>query len=412
MNVYAVIILGALLAEYVLGGVAAALNVRAAALSVPDEFAGVFSPERYRQSQQYLRANTRVGLATATANLILIVVFWFSGGFEVLDQLLRGWVAGPVLRGVLFIGILGIGHALLLLPFSAYDTFVVERRFGFNRTTVGTFLLDRAKVLALAIGLGGALLAAILFFFEAAGPCAWLYCWGVSVAFLLVVQFVAPIWIMPLFNRFSPLEDGELRQTITAYAARMSFPVRSLWVIDGSRRSTHSNAFIAGFGRNKRVGLFDTLVAEHPARELLAVVAHEVGHWRRGHVIKATVLEIIHTGVVFFLLSLFLSSEGLFAAFGVTHLSVYAGLVFFSMLYAPVEMLLGPGLKLLSRRHEFQADRFAAETTGDADAMICALKKLAAHNLSNLTPHPLTVVLQYSHPPVLQRLRALRRGGA
>jgi len=219
---------------------------------------------------------------------------------------------------------------------------------------------------------------------------------------------VAPLWILPLFNRFTPLPEGDLRAAILGYTDRVGFPVGSLFQIDGSRRSTHTNAYVAGLGRFRRIALFDTLIARHSVPELVAVVAHEVGHWRKRHIAVGMALSILHTGVMLFLLSRFLQSEGLFAAFRVDAPSVYGALTFFGLLYAPVSLALSVLMHWVSRRNEYAADRFAAESTGSPEAMVTALKKLSRDNLSNLTPHPLAVWLRYSHPPVLERIRALR----
>jgi STE24 endopeptidase len=407
MNLYALIILTALLADYLLNRIADVLNLRAVRTDVPAAFLGVYHPDAYSRAQKYLRTTTRFGLVESTATLTLLLVFWFGGGFSRLDQLVRAWQLGPIWSGLAYIGLLALLRALFSLPFSAYATFVIERRFGFNRTTPRTFVTDLLKALALAVLLGAPLLAGVLAFIGLAGPHAWLYCWGATTAFALVVQFVAPIWIMPLFNHFTPLPDGELRKAILAYTAQAAFPVGSLFVIDGSRRSTHSNAFVAGFGRYRRIALYDTLIAQHTIPELVGIVAHEVGHWKRRHLVTGLALGIAHAGVMFFLLSRFLQTDGLFAAFGVEQASAYAALVFFSLLYTPVELVLSVLLHLLSRRNEFAADRYAATSTGDPEALAAALQKLSVHNLGNLTPHPLTVILHYSHPPVLERLRAL-----
>jgi STE24 endopeptidase len=407
MNAYAIIILAALLLDYALNRVADLLNLRVARTEVPPAFRGVCDPEAYRRSQEYLRVTTRLECVEATVALALLLAFWWAGGFNLVDRLVRGWALGPIWTGLAYIGLLALLKALVALPFSVYATFVIERRFGFNRTTAATFVLDLVKALVLAVLLGGPLLAGILALIEFAGPSAWLYCWGAVTVFALVVQFLAPIWIMPLFNRFTPLPEGELRSVILAYTAANAFPVGSLFVIDGSRRSTHSNAFVAGFGRYRRIALYDTLIAQHSVTELLSIVGHEVGHWKQRHIVTRLVLGIAHTGAVLFLLSLFLQAPGLFAAFGMECPSSYAALLFFGLLYTPVEMVLTVLLHLLSRRQELAADRFAAVSTGNPEAMMAALKKLAVHNLSNLTPHPLMVLLHYSHPPVLERLRAL-----
>ncbi len=242
-----------------------------------------------------------------------------------------------------------------------------------------------------------------------AGPHAWLYCWVAITLFSLGLQLVAPTWIMPLFNTFTPLAPGELREAILTYAKTVQFPIDDVYVMDGSKRSSKSNAFFTGFGRHKRIALFDTLVEAHTVPELLSVVAHEVGHYKLRHIVKNVVLSIAHTGVMLYLLSIFLHHPGLFDAFYVVEPSVYAGLVFFGMLYAPVELLLSIGMQIVSRQHEYDADRYAVETAGNPHAMGEALKKLALHNLSNLTPHPFYVFLHYSHPPIWQRLQAISR---
>ena len=408
MNIYGVIILAALALEYVLNLVADVLNVRALQTEVPAEFVGVYDPHAYRRSQEYLRVNTRFGCLTASVDLVLLLGFWFSGGFDLLDRLVRQCGFGSVVTGLIFTGALVLLKVLLSLPFSWYSTFVIENRFGFNRTTPRTFVMDILKAAALAILLGGPVLALVLAFLEFAGQAAWLYCWGITTAFLLVLQFIAPVWIMPIFNKFTPLPEGALRDAILAYVNRVRFPVKGLFVMDGSRRSTRSNAFLAGFGRHRRIALFDTLVERHTVPGLVSVIAHEVGHWKKKHILKALVLGIAHAGLMFFLLSVFLTHDGLFDAFFMERRSIYAGLVFFGMLYTPVELLLSVCLHMLSRRNEFAADRFAAETASGPESMVRALKTLSVSNLTNLTPHPLTVFLDYSHPPVLARIRALK----
>jgi STE24 endopeptidase len=296
-----------------------------------------------------------------------------------------------------------------MLPYSIYDTFVIEQKYGFNRTEPATFIADRVKAVMLAVLLGGPLLAAIFALFEWSGPNAWLYCWGAVSLYLLAVEFVAPNWLMPLFNKFTPLEEGELRTSILGYARSVGFPLANLFVIDGSRRSDKANAFFTGFGRNKRIALFDTLIARHTVPELVAVLAHEIGHYKKKHIAWGILISIAHFGLLFFLLSLFINSPGLYSAFGVKEPSVYTGLIFFGLLYTPVEFLLSIAMNALSRRFEYDADRFAASTIPDPSAMTDALKKLSRDNLSNLTPHPCYVFLHYSHPPLLQRLGAIER---
>jgi STE24 endopeptidase len=410
-NAYAVVVLVAVVAEYAVHLAADVLNLRALSTEPPAGLRDVYDAERYRRSQEYTRARTRFGFATGTLDLAVFLAFWLAGGFGWLDRVTRelGW--GPVATGLAFVGALVLGRSALALPFRYWSTFVIEERFGFNKATRRTFWLDTVKGLVLGAVLGGLLLAMVIWFFERFGAGAWVWCWAFVTGFTLVLQFVAPTWILPLFHTFTPLEEGELRKRILAYAERVGFPLAGLFVIDGSRRSTKANAFFTGFGRTKRIALYDTLVAGHATDELLAVVAHEIGHYKKKHVLKGLALSVAHTGVLFALLAFFLRREELYAAFGVAQPSVAAGLVFFGLLYTPVEMVLQLGLQAFSRRNEFEADRFAGETTGLWRELGAGLKKLSAESLSNLTPHPFYVALHHSHPPLAQRLAALEREG-
>ena len=409
MNMYAGIILCTILLSYGLDLLADVLNLNALKEELPKEFNDVYDAEAYRKSQEYTRVNTRFGFLTSTFSLAVMLVFWFAGGFNYLDTIVRGWQLHPILTGLVYVAILMLLKTLISLPFSLYDTFVIEDRFGFNKTTPGTFVLDLLKSIGLSVIIGAPLFAGLLAFFQYAGAYAWLYCWIATTAFILLIQFIAPTWIMPLFNKFTPLEDGELREKILAYAHSVKFPLENLFVIDGSKRSTKSNAFFTGFGKHKRIALFDTLIEKHTVSELVAVLAHEIGHYKKKHILQNMLISILHTGIMFFLLSIFLSHQGLFEAFYMNQMSIYAGFIFFGMLYSPIELILSIVLQVFSRKNEYDADRFAVETTGMPETMIDALKKLSVHNLSNLTPHPFYVFLNYSHPPILERIRAIRQ---
>jgi len=407
MNTIAIIILGTIGLDYILNLVADGLNLKHLRNILPKAFEGVYEPERYRKSQEYLKVNTQFGWVISTFNLSVMLIFWFAEGFPMLDKWVRSFELDPILTGLIYIAVLMLLKSVLALPFNAYATFVIEERFGFNRTTWSTYLADLFKGLALAILLGTPLLAGILAFFQYAGSNAWLYCWIGITIYMLVVQFVAPTWIMPLFNKFTPLEDGELKSAILSYAASINFPLENVYQMDGSRRSAKSNAFFTGFGKHKRIVLFDTLIKQHPTRELLAILAHEMGHYKKKHIPQALILGILQTGLMLFLLSKFITYQGLFDAFYMPQQSVYAGMLFFAMLYTPIDFLVGILMQILSRKNEIVADQFAALTTGDPGSMVDALKKLSVHNLSNLTPHPFYVFLNYSHPPVLKRIQHL-----
>jgi len=407
MNAIAFIILATLLADFALNVLADRLNLKNLRTILPKSFEDIYDADRYRQSQQYLRAHTRFGWFASVFNLTVLLVFWFAKGFALLDAWVRALALGPILNGLIYMGILLLMKGLLSLPFSIYSTFSIEARFGFNKTTPATYILDLLKGLLLAVILGTPLLAAILAFFEYAGPQAWWYCWIGVTLYMLTVQFIAPAWIMPLFNKFTPLEEGELKSAILKYARGIEFPLENVYQMDGSRRSTKSNAFFTGFGRHKRIVLFDTLIKQHTVKELIAILAHEMAHYKKKHIRQSLILGILQTGLMLFLLAQFITYQGLFDAFFMPQQSVYAGMLFFAMLYAPIDFFSSILMQLRSRHNETAADQFAADTTRDPDSMVSALKKLSIHNLSNLTPHPFYVFLNYSHPPVLQRIQML-----
>ena len=407
MNLIGIVILVALLVDFGLNLTAEILNLRSQSNELPEGFRGVYTPERYYQSQAYLRSRTRFGWVTAAFDLGVLLLFWFAGGFEFLDTQVRQWGVGPVVTGALYIGILLAFKALLDLPFSLYSTFVIEARFGFNTSTVSTFMADRVKGLMLTVAIGGPALAGVLAFFEYAGSDAWWQCWLAVTLFITGLQYIAPTWIMPLFNKFEPLEEGDLKTAILALADSVNYPLKNVLVMDGSRRSKKSNAFFTGFGRNKRIALFDTLIEQHTPDEMIAVLAHEIGHFKRHHIKQMMAASILQMGGMLFLLSFFIGYQGLFEAFSMGQPSVYAGILFFALLFAPLDFFVGLGLHSLSRRNEYEADRFAVSATGNPTAMVTALKKLSADNLTNLTPHPLYVFLNYSHPPMPARIRAI-----
>ena len=410
MNIFAIIILAAILIEFVLDIVSNWLNLKALSPKLPDEFKEVYDKDTYATSQEYTRVNTKFGFITGTFDLILLLLFWFAGGFNWLDQWARAFDFGVIGTGLIFIGALSIGKMVLSLPFGIYSTFVIEERFGFNKTTVKTYITDMLKGLLLSALIGAPLLAGIIAFFEYGGTWAWAYAWLAVTLFSLAIQYIAPTWIMPLFNTFEPLEDGELRKAIESYADKVDFPLQGIYVMDGSKRSAKSNAFFTGFGKNKRIALFDTLIKNHTTEELVAVLAHEIGHFKKKHIVKNMGVSILHTAVMFGLLSFFLQVPALFDAFFMEEMSVYTGLLFFGLLYSPVETILGIFMQVTSRKYEYEADEYAAKTISEPEEMVDVLKKLSKDNLSNLTPHPFYVFLNYSHPPVLKRIERIRMG--
>ena len=408
MNIYLIVILAIILFKYTLNFIVDTLNVKSADPVLPEEFKGYYDQDKYEKSQYYLRDKTRFGQVEETVSNILMVAFILLGGFNFVDTFARSFEQGPIISGLIFVGVLMLILQVINIPFSAFNIFVIEEKYGFNKTTVKTFILDLIKSLMLGAIIGGAAYTAIVWFFIKAGDMAWIYCWGALTLFELFLMFIAPVVIMPMFNKFIPLEDEDLKATLEEYASAQNFKMRGVFKMDGSKRSTKSNAFFTGFGKFRRIALFDTLIEKHTTDELVSVLAHEIGHYKKKHIIKTMILSIGTTGLMFYILSFFLNNEGLFAAFKMEHVSVYAGLVFFGFLYAPINMIFSVFSSIISRKHEYEADRFAVTTYKKLESFINALKKLSVDNLSNLTPHPLKVFLDYSHPPVLERIRAIR----
>jgi len=408
VNIYLLFILAVLLCGYLLDLTVSLLTLRFLDPALPGEFEGIYDGGEYARSQEYTRVITRFSIFQSTCMLTLTIGFILMGGFNVLDGWARSFGFSSVSTGLIFIGLLLFLSGLIQLPFSLYSTFIIENGFGLNRTTFGTFVLDILKTLLLAVALGGPILALILWFFERGGNAAWLYCWLLVAVFTVTMQFLAPVIIMPLFNRFTPLAEGSLKQAITGYARRQEFPLQGIYTMDGSRRSNRLNAFLTGFGRFRRIVFFDTLMEKMSTNELVAILAHEMGHFKKKHVLKMSVAAILQAGLMFALLSLFMRNSGLFAAFGMEHLSIYASLVFFGFLYSPLSTVLSVAGNIFSRKYEYEADGYAVATTGLGETLIAGLKKLSRANMSNLTPHPLQVFLQYSHPPVLKRIERIR----
>jgi len=407
MNLYAIIILASLIFDFVFSFIADLFNLKALSSKLPDLFRDVYNAQSYRKSQIYTRARTYFGWVGSSTQFGITLLFWFCGGFRALDNWIDGLHLHPIWEGLIFIGILMLGRAVLHLPFTAYETFIIEARFGFNKTTWRIFLEDIVKVLLLSILIGGPVAAGVLSFFLYTGKWAWLYCWIATFAVSLLFQYIAPAWILPWFNRFTPLEKGELRTRIQHYVKKIGFRISGIYSMNGSQRSAKTNAFFTGFGRHKRIVLFDTLIAKHSVPELVAILAHEIGHYKKRHILYHMLIGVLHSGFLFYLLSVFLNHRGLYEAFYLDRMPLHAGFIFFGLLYSPIEMVLSLFINHVSRKMEYRADRFALETTHDADFFISALKKLSANNLTNLRPHPLYVFLNYSHPPVLKRIETL-----
>lgn len=407
-KIYLILILVFLIGTVLIDTGVDILNIRHANPKLPKEFEDVFSEKKYQKAQAYLKENTLFAITQSIVMVTLTILFILVGGFNQIDLLTRHLSSHSIIQGLIFVGLLGLLGQVIMQPFSIYHTFVIEEKFDFNRTTPKTYILDTAKAIILSIVIGAPLLALILWFFGTFNQSGWWVCWIAVTCFQLILMWAAPAILMPLFNKFEPLEAGALKQAVLTYAQQENVALQGIYTMDGSRRSSKSNAFFTGFGKFKRIVLYDTLIKQHSTDELVAILAHEIGHYKKHHILKMIGISIATTGLMFFVLGLFLNNPGLFSAFKMDHKSVYASLIFFGILFSPIQEVLGIGSHWLSRKHEFEADHFAATTTQNPQALINGLKKLSAENLSNLTPHPLKVILSYSHLPILERLDALK----
>jgi len=409
MNIYGIIILSAIIIGFVVDFIADNLNISNLKKELPKEFVGVYDDEKYSKSQEYTVVNTKFGYITTVFGFVVTLTFWFSGGFPWLNEIGKSLFQSEIARGIFFISALLIANSIIELPFGIYSTFVIEEKFGFNKTTAKTYILDLLKSILLSVVIGLPVLGLLLYLLGNSELYAYGLAWLATVIIGLIIQYIAPVVFLPLFNKFVPLEDGELKSAIFNFAEKVKYPLKNIFVMDGSKRSTKSNAFFIGFGKNKRIVLFDTLIEKHSVDELVSILAHEIGHFKKRHILTGTIIGYIRLAVIFCLLSLFIHQKGLHEAFFMNDITIYAGLLFFGMLYSPIDLFLSIYSNILSRKHEYEADKYAAINTGNPEAMINALKKLSEHNLSNLTPHPFYVFLHYSHPTVLERIEAIRR---
>lgn len=407
MNILFYTIIIILIVQFILETALEYLNAKRYNQRVPDELSDVFNADEYQKSQAYKKTNYRFGLVTSAFSIVLTLGFLIFGGFEWADQTARGVSDHPVGTALLFFGIIMIGSDIITLPFAYYSTFVIEEKFGFNKTTKGTFFMDKLKGWGMMAVVGGGLLAVVIWFFEWAGSNFWIYAWALVTIFTIFMNLFYSKLIVPLFNKLTPLEAGGLKTKIENYAENVGFELKNIFVIDGSKRSTKANAYFSGFGKEKRITLYDTLINDLEEEEIVAVLAHEVGHYKRNHIIFNLVASILLTGLTLFILSLFINTPEVSLAIGVSQPSFHAALIGFGILYSPISEVTGLVMNHLSRKFEYQADDYAKNTYA-ASPLITSLKKLSKNSLSNLTPHPAYVFMHYSHPPLFARIRNLK----
>jgi len=400
-------ILFILIGEFILATVMNYLNAKRFKDPIPAEVADVFNAEEYKKSQAYKLTNYKFGIFTSIFSLLLILAFLLFGGFAWVDQVAQNQSDNTIIQALVFFGIIMIGSDVLNLPFSYYQTFVIEEKFGFNKTTKTTFFIDKLKQWLMTIIVGGLILSLVIWFFQWAGTNFWLYTWVVVTVFILFMNLFYSKLIVPLFNKQQPLEAGSLKSKIESYAAEVGFDLKNIFVINGSKRSTKANAYFSGFGKEKRVTLYDTLINDLEEEEIVAVLAHEIGHYKRKHIIYNLAASVLLTGVMLLILSLFINNPEVSLAIGVDRPSFHAALIGFGILYSPISEITGLLMNHFSRKFEYEADDYAKHTYA-ALPLVASLKKLSKNSLSNLTPHPAYVFMHYSHPPLIDRIRNLK----
>ena len=397
--------------EFLFERVLSILNQQSWSANLPEQFKDIYNQKKYQEAMDYSKANSKVGLISSTLSFIVIILALTLGWFSSLDSIVNSWVENPIMRALIFFGILGLFSSIISLPFSIYSTFVIEERFGFNKTDVKTFVLDLLKGALISIILGGLILSLIVFLYLKLGANFWWAAWLVVAGFMLFMTMFYSNIIVPLFNKQTPLEDGPLREAISAFSEKVGFKLDNIYVIDGSKRSTKANAYFTGLGAKKRIVLYDTLINDHTTEELVAVLAHEIGHYKKKHTRIGLVLGLTQTAVMFYLLSLFIAPGGQVAvsaaeAIG-AKLSFQIGVLVFGILYTPISTILGIFMNILSRKNEYEADAFARDNYS-GEKLSEALIKMSVKHLSNLSPHPAYVFVNYSHPPLMARLNAMK----
>ena len=401
------IIVGLLLADFIFERFLEFLNSTRWSDQLPEEVKDIYDVQEYQKQQAYEKANFSFSMVSSSFSFALMFLMVIFAVFALVNSWALSVSVNPILTALVFFGVLMLAADLLTTPFSIYDIFVIEEKFGFNKTTPKTFILDKLKGYLLGTIIGGGLLALIIYIYQLTTNNFWIYAWFVITGFSVFMVLFYSNLIVPLFNKQTPLPEGELKSAIEAFSTKVGFKLDNIFVINGSKRSTKANAYFTGFGAKKRIVLYDTLINDMTTNELVAVLAHEIGHYKKHHVIWSLLLGTLQTGIVLFIFSLFVGSPELSAALGVETPSFHIGLIAFGILYSPISMLTGLAMNIFSRKNEYQADAFASEYF-DGNELASALKKLSVKNLSNLLPHPAYVFFHYSHPTLLQRLQALK----
>ncbi|MCP4883077.1 MAG: M48 family metallopeptidase [Flavobacteriales bacterium] len=400
------IIISIILLDFVIDKFIDHLNAKHFNDAIPDELEDVYNKEEYIKSQAYKKENYQFSLVTSTFTLLLTLCFFVFEGFAWVDGFARSLSSNEISIALIFFGVIMIGSDIINTPFSFYHTFVIEEKYGFNKTSKRLFLVDKLKGWFLSAIIGGGILAIIIWFYEKTGDLFWIYTWLFMGLFTIFMTMFYSSLIVPLFNKQTPLEEGTLKESIHSFSEKVGFTLNNIYVIDGSKRSTKANAYFSGFGAKKRIVLYDTLINELNTNEIVAVLAHEIGHYKKKHVMINMFASLLLSGFTLFIFSLLIDNAILSEALSVEMPSFHIGLITFGILYSPISELTGILMNYMSRRFEYQADDYAKVKFNGKD-LVSSLKKLSRNSLSNLTPHKANVFMHYSHPTLLQRVKNL-----
>jgi STE24 endopeptidase len=406
-NTAFIIIILIIVISYMLSSILEIVNSRNRKKPIPKELKGIYDDENYKKSQDYGTTNSRFSICTSTFSFIVTLIMLFLFGFNFVNTLALSITGNIIASALIFFGIILFASDILNMPFSIYDIFVIEERFGFNTTTLKTFLFDKLKTWFLGALIGGGILALIIWLYSITNDLFWIYAWIAMSLFSIFMSMFYSHIIVPLFNKQTPLPEGELRNAIELFADRSGFKLKNIFMIDGSKRSTKANAYFSGLGKKKRIVLYDTLIKDLSTEEITAVLAHEIGHYKKKHSFWNMLISIIQSGIMLYIFSIFVNHPELSKAMGSETISFQLGLIAFGIMYSPISLCIDLFMNILSRKHEYEADQFAKQN-GVSEGLISGLKKLSEKNLSNLTPHPYYVFFYYSHPTLYQRIKSLQ----
>ena len=407
VNFWFFLIIGLIVFDFIFDQVLGWLNSKNWSETVPEEMRDSYDADEYKRAKEYKQAKDKIGLISSLISITLTLAVIGFGVFGILDDFVKSYTVDPFYQAAMFFVIIAVASSLLSTPFSIYGTFVIEEKFGFNKTTWKTYVLDKVKGILLGAIIGGGLLWVVIYILEYFQSGYWYWLWLVIGVFMFVMNMLYADVILPLFNKLKPLEEGELKEAIDGYADEIGYPIKNIYVIDGSKRSTKANAFFSGIGPRKTIALYDTLIEKCTTEELVAILAHEIGHYKKKHILVSMLISLLQLGLTLFLLEFFLTIPEVSQALGAQTTSFHVGIIAFGIIFSPVNLITGIFMSVLSRKNEFEADDFA-RTTYSAEPLISGLKKLSVDSLSNLTPHPFYVFVHYSHPPLLKRIEALR----